>query len=84
LWAFGTSSDGLGRSTLDFWMLTPAEFFWLKREWCRARNIALPLTGEEKASLDFNRKWVNDQWMKAHARVAEKKRLSRLKESSHG
>jgi hypothetical protein len=79
LWAFGTSPSGLGRSELEFWLLTPAEFFWLRREWCRAHNQPLPLTVEEKRSLDYNKKWVQDQWMKAHARVAEKKRLERLK-----
>ena len=84
LWAFGTSPSGLGRSELEFWLLTPAEFFWLKREWCRAHGQQMPLTVEEKRSLDYNTKWVNEQWMKAHARVSEKKRLAALKGAGNG
>ena len=42
------------------------------------------LTVEEKKSLDYNTKWVQDQWMKAHARVSEKKRLAALKGASNG
>jgi len=84
LWAFGTAATGLGRSELEFWLLTPAEFFWLKREWCRAHGQKIPLTVEEKSSLDYNTKWVQDQWMKAHARVSARKREALLKGARNG
>lgn len=67
-------------------MLTPAEFFWLRREWCRAHNQPLPLTVEENRSLDYNQKWVDEQWKKAHARVSKRNLEKRLQlvEVSHG
>jgi hypothetical protein len=74
LWAFGTSSDGLGLPELSFWLLTGPEFGALRREWERARGIQT-LTKTEKANLDAGRRYILEAQMRAHNRKAEQDRL---------
>ena len=65
MWAFGTSIEGLGRSDLDFWLLTPREYIALQREWERARGIKPPLTAEEKSNLEWGQHKIAEMWGKA-------------------
>jgi hypothetical protein len=74
LWAFGTSPYGLGLPEFDFWLLTPREYAALKAEWNRAHGIAPPLTKEQQANLDFNKKWIADQQIKALRKIDEKRK----------
>jgi hypothetical protein len=55
-------------------LLTHCEFEALKREWERARGVKPPLTKAEQAQLKENQDWLRNQWIKAHARVTEKRR----------
>lgn len=58
LWAFGTSTDGLGLSELAFWLLTDPEFTALRRVWESARGIKPPLTKEERENLARNHNFM--------------------------
>jgi len=78
LWAFGTSTDGLGRTELDFWLLTYDEFTALKREWERERGIKPPLTKEQQANLEAGRRHILEAQMRAHNQQREKMRASGL------
>jgi hypothetical protein len=53
------------------------EFTALKREWCRARNIPM-YTKEQKENLENGRQYIQQAFIRAYARQAEKVRASGL------
>ena len=50
-WAFGTSSTGIGLSSIQFWSLTPKEFQALTKEWEKHREFECSLYAGLQATL---------------------------------
>ena len=73
MWAFATSAQGLHLKEKRFWRLTLVEYDALHRQWERANGIKPALTAEEKRNADNNAKYIRDQFLRAHAKVAAKK-----------
>ena len=75
MWAFGTGPDGLGLSTLEFWLLTSREFWALKARWNIAHGMKPPMTREQKAQLEANKNYI----LGAQIRAYERRQSSKLR-----
>jgi len=86
LWAFGTSSDGLGALRARFLAThSPANFSVSSGCGCRLpRHRSSHDCGGEDQTTISTPLGFKTQWIKAHARVSEKKRLAALKGIKNG